>query len=92
MSGVRFPAEILATASKPALGPTHSRIQRAPGTFFPWVKRPGRETYHLPPSSAEVKDARSYISILPYVFMSRYLVNYRKNFNLLTQYFIRVIE
>jgi hypothetical protein len=34
------------------------------------IKRPGREVDHSPPSSAEVKNAWSYTSILPqYVFM-----------------------
>jgi len=35
----------------------------------PGVKRPGREANYLPPSSAEVKNARSYTSISQYVFM-----------------------
>jgi hypothetical protein len=33
------------------------------------VKRPCREADHLPPSSAEVKNAWSYTSTPPYVFM-----------------------
>jgi hypothetical protein len=35
------------------------------GGSFPRIKRPGRETDHLPPSSAEVKNTWSYTSTLP---------------------------
>jgi len=34
---------LLATASRPALGPTQPPIEWAPGALFPLVKRPGRE-------------------------------------------------
>jgi hypothetical protein len=34
------------------------------------VKRPGREADHSPPSSAEVKNARNYISTPQYAFMA----------------------
>jgi hypothetical protein len=40
-------------------------IQCVPGDFFLGVKRPGRETDHSPPSSAEVKNAWSYTSTPP---------------------------
>jgi hypothetical protein len=43
------------------------------------IKRPGQEAEHSPPSSAEVKNAWSYTSTLPYVFMVWYLVK-RKDF------------
>jgi hypothetical protein len=43
---------LIATASRPAVGPTHPPIHWVPG-----VKRPGRETDHSPPSSAEVENA-----------------------------------
>jgi hypothetical protein len=40
MIGVRFPAGLviflLATASRPVLGPTQPPIQWAPGGVFPW--------------------------------------------------------
>jgi hypothetical protein len=36
---------------------------------FPGVKRQGRETDHLPPTSAEVKRTLVYISTPPYAFM-----------------------
>jgi hypothetical protein len=38
--------------------------------FFPGVKRPGREADRTPPSSAEVKNAWSYISTPEYTFMA----------------------
>jgi hypothetical protein len=54
-----------------ALGP----IQWVPG-----IKRPGREHDHSPPSSAEVMNAWSYNSTLPYVLLARRLVKHRANF------------
>jgi hypothetical protein len=42
---------------------------------FPVVERPGREADHSPPSSAEVKNARSYTSIPQHVFMACCLIN-----------------
>jgi hypothetical protein len=44
------------------------------------VKRPGREVDYSPPSSAEVKNAWSYISTLQYVFMAWHVVKQRDNF------------
>jgi hypothetical protein len=61
---------LLATTSRPALWPTQPPIQWVPRTLSPEVKRPGREAYHSPPSSAEVKNARSYTSTPSYVFMA----------------------
>jgi hypothetical protein len=65
---------LLATTSRPALGPTNPPIQWVPGALSPEVKRPGREGHHLPPSSVEVKNAWSYTSSPPYVFMAWCLV------------------
>jgi hypothetical protein len=45
----------------------------------PGVKRPGREANHLPPSSAEVKNAWSYTSTTQYVFMAWCLIMNRDN-------------
>jgi hypothetical protein len=45
-----------------------------------WVKRPGHEADHSPPTSAEVKNAWSYISTPLYVFMAWCLVKHRDNF------------
>jgi hypothetical protein len=56
---------LLATASRPALGPTQSPIQ-----WLRCVKKPGRE----------FKNAWSYTSIPPYVFMALCLVKQRDNF------------
>jgi hypothetical protein len=50
-----------AAASRPALGPTQTPIQRAPG-----IKRLGCEADHSPPSSAEVKNGGA---ILPFPYM-----------------------
>jgi len=40
------------------------------GGSFPGGKRSEREAGHLPPSSAEVKNAWSYTDTHPYVFMA----------------------
>jgi hypothetical protein len=45
--------------------PTHPPIQCVPGALSLVVMRPGREADHLPPSSAEVKNAWSYTSTPP---------------------------
>jgi hypothetical protein len=46
-------------ASRPALGPTQPPIQWVPGgPFLGGKARPGRDTDHSPPSSAEVKNKR----------------------------------
>jgi hypothetical protein len=45
--------------------------------FSPATKRPGRETDHSSPSSAEIKYAWSYTSTSPYVFMAWYLHTHR---------------
>jgi hypothetical protein len=47
------------------------------------VNRTGREADHSPPSSAEFKNAWSYVSIPPYVFMAWCLFKHRANFTLL---------
>jgi hypothetical protein len=66
--------------SQPALGPTQPPIQWVPEALPLKVKRPGNEADHSPPSSAEVKNAWSYTSTLPYVFMALYLVKHRGKF------------
>jgi hypothetical protein len=47
---------LFTTTSRKALGPTQPPIQWAPAALSLGVKRPGREAYHSPPSSAEVKE------------------------------------
>jgi hypothetical protein len=81
MTGLRFPAGIgiffpFHTASSPALGLTQPPIQWVPGGLSLRVKRPGRETDHSPPSSAEVKNAWSYTST-PIRLIVRCLVKHR---------------
>jgi hypothetical protein len=51
--------------SRTALGPTQPPIQWVPGALSLGVKRQGREADHSPPFSAEVNNARSYISTPP---------------------------
>jgi hypothetical protein len=53
---------LFTTASRMALGPTQPPIQWVPGDLSLGVKWPRREADHLLPSSAEVKNARSYTS------------------------------
>jgi hypothetical protein len=48
---------LLASVSRPALGPTQPPVQWVPWVLSPWGKaRPGRDADHSPPSSAEVKN------------------------------------
>jgi hypothetical protein len=54
--GVRFPAGISFTASRPALWPTQPPIQWVPGALSPGVKLPGREADHSLRTNAEVKN------------------------------------
>jgi hypothetical protein len=60
-SRVRFLAGagnvLFSTASRTALGPTKPPIQWVLGALSVGVKRPGREAFYSPPSSAEVKES-----------------------------------
>jgi hypothetical protein len=56
---------LFTTASRTAPRPTQPPIQWVPGVLSLRVKRPGREAYHSPPSSGEVKNAWSYTSTPP---------------------------
>jgi hypothetical protein len=56
---------LFTTASRPALGSTQPPIPGVPGALSLAVKQPGREADHSSASSAEVKNAWSYTSILP---------------------------
>jgi hypothetical protein len=47
---------IFDTPSRLSLGPTQTPIQWERGALFLGVKKPGCETDHSPPSSAEVKE------------------------------------
>jgi hypothetical protein len=73
---------LILTASRLALGPTEPPAQWETGALSPGVEMPGREADHSPASSAEVKNAWSYTSTLPYVLMAWCLVKCRVNFSL----------
>jgi hypothetical protein len=47
---------LFTTAPRTALGPIQPPIQWVPGSLYLRLKRPGRETDHSPPSSAEIKE------------------------------------
>jgi hypothetical protein len=53
---------LFTTASRTALGPTHTPIQWVQGALSLGVKWPGREADHSPPSSTEVNNAWNYTS------------------------------
>jgi hypothetical protein len=55
-------------------------LQWVPVGLSAVVKRPGLETDHSPPPSAEVKNVWNYASTPPYVFMKWCLVKHRDNF------------
>ena len=59
-------------------------IRRVVGAIFPAVKRPGCESDHQPPSSAEV-NACSYTSASPYAFMTWWLTKHCGKIPLHTQ-------
>jgi hypothetical protein len=61
---------LFSTTFRLALGPTQPNIQWVPGSLSLGVERPGRETDHSPPTSAEVKNKWMYTTIPPYVFMA----------------------
>jgi hypothetical protein len=69
-----------ATGSRHALGDIHPPIQCVTGSISLGIKRVGCETDQSSPSSTEVKNAWSYTSTRPYVFMERELVSHRDNF------------
>jgi hypothetical protein len=54
-----------ATASRPAQGPIQPPIHLVPWVLSPGVKRLGRESDHLSPSGAEVKNGWSYTTTHP---------------------------
>jgi hypothetical protein len=82
---------LFTTVSGTALGPTQPPIQWVPAALSLEVKRPGREAYHSPPSSAEVMNAWNYTFTPQYVFMAWCLVKHRDDFTFTLQYFVSVI-
>jgi len=59
-----------AITSRQSLGPI-----QPPTHWVSGIKWPERESIHLHPSSAEIKNAWSYTSTPPYVFMAWYLIS-----------------
>jgi hypothetical protein len=66
---------LFATASKPALRPTHPPIHYVPEAISPEIK-----AHHSPPSSTEVKNAWSYTSTPPHVFVGAVLSSVQGQF------------
>jgi hypothetical protein len=62
---------LFTTVPRPDLGPTQPPVQGVPGALSLGIKRRRRETENSPPSSADVKNAWSYISTPQYAFMAR---------------------
>jgi hypothetical protein len=63
-----FNSRLFATVPRPALEPSHDSWVGT-GDSAALVKCPGRESDHSPPSDAVFKNACSYTSIPPIVFM-----------------------
>jgi len=61
-------------------GPTQPHIQWVPRSLSPGVKRSGRKADYWPPGSVEIKNAWTYNSTPPYVFVVWCLIKYRNNF------------
>jgi hypothetical protein len=51
------------TSSRLVLGSTKTSIPWVPGALSPGVKRPGHESDHSPPTSAELKKISIYTSV-----------------------------
>jgi hypothetical protein len=63
------PSDVTYSKTRPALGPTQPPVQWVTGALSLWVKRPGHEADHSPPSRAEIKNAWSYTSPPQYALM-----------------------
>jgi hypothetical protein len=61
---------LFACACRPALRPIQASLRWVPGVLSLGVKWPEHEADHSAPCSDEVKNARSYTSILPCVLMA----------------------
>jgi hypothetical protein len=77
-TGVRFSALALIFFSSP---PHPDRLWGSypisTWALSPGVKKPGRETDHLPPSAAEFKNVWNYTYTPPYVLMAWFLIKHR---------------
>jgi hypothetical protein len=67
-----------ATASRPTLGPTRFLSNGYRGSFT-GIKRPGRESHYLSPSSSEFKNTWSFISAPTFVLMAWCLIGHEHN-------------
>jgi len=56
---------LISETSRPTVGPTDPFIRLVPGALSPGLKRPERETVHMPPSSAWIENDWSYTSTSP---------------------------
>jgi hypothetical protein len=65
---------LFVTMSRSVLGPTQPPIQLVPGALSLGKEWLGSEDDHSPPCSAKVKNAWSYTSTPPHIFMVRYLI------------------
>jgi hypothetical protein len=63
-------------ASRPVVGPTHPPFKRIPGALSSERKRLGLKDDHFPPSGTEIKNAWSYTSTPPSVYMAWYLIKH----------------
>jgi len=72
LTGVGRGFFLFAIVFRLALVPTYPHIQWVLGSSFPRVKRLGREADHSSPYSTEDKNAWSYNSTPPYVFVAWY--------------------
>jgi hypothetical protein len=71
---------LFSAASTPPPEATLPPIQLVPGTLSRTLKRPGHESDHIPPSSAEVKNAWHYTSTDLQVLMTWCLIKQRDSF------------
>jgi hypothetical protein len=89
--GVQFPVGggagnwLLFKASRLAPGHTQPHIQWVPGFLSPRLKQPARQADHSHLSSAEIKNAWSYTSTPPYVFVVWDIVKHRDKFTNFTK-------
>jgi len=74
LAGAMMEFFLNATASRPELESNQPPIQWLPGALSSWVRWPGREANHSPPSSVVVKNKWNYISNSP-VFLHSMVLN-----------------
>jgi hypothetical protein len=82
---------LFSTASTPALVSNRLLIQEVPGVLSPGVKWPGWLEGYSPSSSAKVKNAWSYTSTDPHIFIAPSLTKHSSNFTFKT-YFLSFVK